>query len=201
MIKNIRSFTDISVQTPTDDPQSALDRKKYNLVGKPVVYGDSYNVCDCFTETIDVGALDGCDLSDVRFLINHDTNIVPLARHRDGQESTMDLTVTDAGLEIACNLDVEHDERAKQLLNSIERGDLSGMSFMFDIGDDYWVGIDTPHPVRHITKITKIYEVSAVTFPAYEQTSIETRSLNDGKSDYEAIRLKAEIENKLGGNN
>ena len=52
------------------------------------------------------------------------------------------------------------------------------MSFMFTVGADKWEDIDTDHPTRTITSISKIFEVSAVTFPAYEATTLEARGLS-----------------------
>ena len=47
---------------------------------------------------------------------------------------------------------------------------------MFSVDDEAWDNLDSEHPTRHITKIGSVIEVSAVTFPAYEQTEISTRS-------------------------
>ena len=56
-----------------------------------------------------------------------------------------------------------------------QRGDITGMSFMFSIDDEEWENLESDHPTRHIRKIGTVVEVSAVTFPAYEQTEISTR--------------------------
>lgn len=53
------------------------------------------------------------------------------------------------------------------------------MSFMFSVDKDSWDDIDTEHPTRHVRSIKRVLEVSAVTFPAYSQTSIQTRGLSD----------------------
>ena len=53
------------------------------------------------------------------------------------------------------------------------------MSFMFIVDGDAWENADTEHPTRHVRSIRKVLEVSAVTFPAYSQTSIQARGIAD----------------------
>ncbi|MBQ2337391.1 MAG: HK97 family phage prohead protease, partial [Victivallales bacterium] len=123
---------------------------------------------------------DNTDLKDVRFLVNHDTSKIPLARsRRNNGSSTMQLTVDEQGMGILVHLDTENNAEARALYSAVERGDISGMSFMFAVSDEEWENLDTEHPTRHIRSIGKVFEVSAVTFPAYEQTSLEARGLTD----------------------
>ena len=61
------------------------------------------------------------------------------------------------------------------MYSAVERGDISGMSFMFAIRGEKWEELDSDHPVRRITDISTVVEVSAVTFPAYEATTINAR--------------------------
>ena len=88
----------------------------------------------------------------------------------------MQLKVEKDGMYIRANLDVEKNNDAKALYSAIERGDITGMSFMFTVDGEKWDDLDSDYPKRHITSISKVYEVSAVTFPAYENTDIKTRS-------------------------
>jgi phage head maturation protease len=69
-------------------------------------------------------------------------------------------------------LDINNNADARALYSAVERADVDGMSFCFVIDADAWEDIDSNHPKRHITKIKKIIEVSAVTFPAYPGTDI-----------------------------
>ena len=66
---------------------------------------------------------------------------------------------------------------------------------MFTVDGDKWDDIESEHPTRTITKLGKVFEVSAVTFPAYEQTSISARGLDgaleNAKSSLENERAKA----------
>ena len=149
------------------------------LTGRPIVYDARTNL-GWYDEIIEAGALDEADLKDVRFLINHNTDMIPLARSRNNNDnSTMQMTVDETGMNIRVDLDVENNAEAKSLYSAVERGDLDGMSFMFTVDGDKWDDIESEHPTRTITKLGKVFEVSAVTFPAYEQTSIQARGLSD----------------------
>jgi HK97 family phage prohead protease len=144
--------------------------------GRPIVY-DSRTDLGYFDEVIERGALNGADLRDVRFLVNHDISKIPLARSRNNNaNSTMQLTVDDQGMSIRVNLDIINNSDARNLYSAIERGDITGMSFMFAIDDEEWSDLESEHPLRRIKRISNVVEVSAVTFPAYESTSISVRN-------------------------
>ena len=146
------------------------------ITGTPIVF-DQETDLGWYRETIDKEALMDTDLKDVRFLIGHNTSMIPLARSRNNNEnSTMQMTVTDRGMEIRVDLDTENNAEARALYSAVKRGDMSGMSFMFTVDRDAWEDIDTDHPKRTIMSIRKVYEISAVAFPAYEQTDIQAAS-------------------------
>ena len=172
------------------------------LTGQPIVYNERTNL-GWYDEIIDEDALAETDLRDVRFLVNHNTDMIPLARSRNNNaNSTMQLSVDpDVGMNIRVNLDTENNAEAKSLYSAVERGDISGMSFMFSVDKDAWDDLESEHPTRHIVSIGKVFEVSAVTFPAYTQTSITARGLADtlesGKASLESARSKVrEIERR-----
>ena len=172
------------------------------LTGTPIVANEPTDM-GWYKEVIESKALLDADLRDVRFLVNHNTDMIPLARSRNNNEnSTMQLSITDNGdMDIRVNLDTENNSESKSLYSAVERGDISGMSFMFSVAEDKWEDIDTDYPTRHILKISKVFEVSAVTFPAYEATSIQARGLGEAlesaKSSLESVRAeKREIERK-----
>lgn len=159
------------------------------LAGTPIVFNSKTDL-GWYDEIIAAGALDDADLRDVRFLINHNTDMIPLARSRNNNErSTMQLQVTEDGMNIRVDLDVENNAEAKSLYSAVERGDLSGMSFMFTVDADAWEDLESDHPTRHIEKLGKVFEVSAVTFPAYEATTISARGLDEA---LESARLSLE---------
>ena len=149
------------------------------ITGRPIVYNSKTDL-GWFDEIIEAGALDKANLKDVRFLVNHNTDMIPLARSRNNNEnSTMQLEVDKDGMAIRVNLDTENNTEARNLYSAIKRGDITGMSFMFTIDDEEWADLDSEHPTRHIRKIAQVFEVSAVTFPAYESTEISAREASD----------------------
>ena len=151
------------------------NEKGHIITGRPIVYNSRTDM-GYFDEIIDPGALNNTDLTDVRFLVNHDTNKIPLARsRRNNGNSTMQLTVDNDGMGIWVTLDTENNAEARALYSAVQRGDISGMSFMFGVTGETWDDLDTDHPTRHITDISFVLEVSAVTFPAYEATDINAR--------------------------
>lgn len=146
------------------------------ITGRPIVY-DSKTDLGWFDEVIERGALIGTNLRDVRFLVNHNTDMIPLARSRNNNaNSTMQMTVDDQGMAIRVDLDVQNNSEARNLYSAIERGDITGMSFMFRVDDEEWQDLESEHPLRIIRKISDVAEVSAVTWPAYESTSISVRN-------------------------
>lgn len=173
------------------------------ITGRPIVYNSRTNL-GYFDEIIESGALDQADLTDVRFLVNHDVSKIPLARsRRNNGNSTMQLTPDQNGLGIEVKLDTENNAEAKALKSAVQRGDITGMSFMFSVDDEEWEDLESDHPTRHIRKIGSVVEVSAVTFPAYKSTEIYARSkeaLDNARSAVETARqqsagsLESEIE-------
>ena len=148
------------------------------ITGRPIVYNSRTDL-GMFDEIIVSGALDNTDLTDVRFLVNHDLSKIPLARsRRNNGNSTMYLSVDSFGMGIRVTLDTENNSEARALYSAVKRGDISGMSFMFGIRGEEWDDLDTDHPTRRITDISTVVEVSAVTFPAYGSTEINARSKN-----------------------
>ena len=128
------------------------------------------------TEIISRGALDNADLSDVAFFVNHDLNRVPLARTPE----TLKLDIDERGLKFTAILPDTEDGRS--VYESVRRGDLRGCSFAFQVADggDSWQGNN-----RTIRSIEKVYECSAVTYPAYGDTSIEARNRQKGNLEME----------------
>lgn len=168
-----------------------------HVVGMPIVFGRRTNL-GFFDEVIDEHALDNTDLKDVRFLVNHDTSGIPLARSRNNnQNSTMQMEVTEAGMSIRVDLDTENNAEARSLYSAIKRGDVSGMSFAFMVDGDAWTDLESDHPTRTITSISRVFEVSAVTFPAYESTSISARDASEALESARAALESAKRAEKL----
>lgn len=169
------------------------------ITGRPIVY-ESKTDLGIFDEVIARGALDGADLRDVRFLVNHDVSKIPLARSRNNNaNSTMQLMPDEQGMAIRVNLDVLNNTDARNLYSAIERGDITGMSFMFRVDKEEWSNLESDHPLRTIRSISDVVEVSAVTFPAYDSTSISVRNkqaLDSARSALDSAKnsLDSELE-------
>lgn len=192
--KEIRSF-DFDITASENE-----ERGKY-IEGRAIVYNQRTNL-GWYDEIIAADALKDTDLRDVRLLVNHNTDMIPLARSRNNNaNSTMQLTVDEEGLLIRANLDTENNNDAKALYSAVERRDLDGMSFMFVVDKDAWDDLESDHPTRTITGIKRVLEVSGVTFPAYSATSLQARGLADAldsaKASLESAKAEArEIERR-----
>lgn len=151
------------------------DETGHIITGRPIIF-ESKTDLGQFYEVIDRNALYGADLSDVSLLVNHNLDMIPLARSTSSnQNSTLQLQLDTNGLAIRANLDIENNSSARALYSAVQRGDISGMSFAFWLSDVEWYDLDSTKPTRRITKIERVLEVSAVTYPAYEQTEIQAQ--------------------------
>lgn len=145
------------------------------IEGHAAMFGQVAKIGDSFYEVIERGAFSESALQDVTLHVNHDRTAIPLARTQSG---TLTLTVDAKGLAFRASLDVEGNTDAKALYSAVKRGDLRGMSFAFSVELDEWQDLNSDMPTRHIKKIAQIYEISAVTTPAYSETDINARAAN-----------------------
>ena len=149
MTKEIRAFN-FEVRADENEEHGHF------LTGRPIVYNSRTNL-GWYDEIIEAGALDATDLRDVRFLVNHNTDMIPLARSRNNTDhSTMQMVVDDNGMGIRVDLDTENNADAKNLYSAVSRGDIDGMSFMFTVDADAWDDIESDHPTRTIRAIGKV---------------------------------------------
>lgn len=149
------------------------------IEGYFAVFGGVYQLWDGATESVDPHAFDGQLDGDVRCLVDHDTRLV-LGRTSAG---TLTLKTDEHGLwgSVLINPD---DTDAMNLYARVQRGDVNQCSFGFDILDEEFE--DRGNGSVHWTiKKVRLYEVSCVTFPAYESTSIAAR-----QDDLKAIRRR-----------
>ena len=176
----VRSYNVSDFKTSTEE--------RFNIEGHAAVFDQKVSIGNWFYEVIERGAFDECDFSDVSMYVNHDINQIPLARSRQyDNKSTMELQVDSIGLYMRANVDIDNNVDARTLHSSISRGDMDGMSFMFRIKEQKWEDLDKDMPTRRILKISKVYEVSAVNYPAYDQTDISARDKNALDSAKEAL--------------
>ena len=155
--------------------------------GRPIVF-DSVADLGPFSEMISRGALDNTDLRDVRLCLNHDTSYVYARSRNNNVNSTMRIMPDELGLRFTAQLDIKNSPKAQDYYSAIVRKDIDKMSFMFTVEADEWEGLESDHPTRRITKIGKVVEISAVTFPAYDSTEISARS----KETLDSARLELE---------
>lgn len=182
-------------------------QKSREVVGRAIAFGvRSVNLTPWSSTRVVYEVLEpGClsqellNRSDVVYNLNHN-NDVPnvLGRFRNTEKDTLKLELRADGLYTACNM--PDTNNANDALVLIERGDINGQSFAFE---DDWE--DTENCVsyertnetidgkevwiRHVKRIIGLYDVSIVTHPAYEQTSVGTREASD--------RIDAAIEEQL----
>ena len=135
-----------------------------------------------FKEKIARGAFEGRMEDDVRYLLNHKG--VPMARTSNG---TLELEVREEGLYTRAVLN--DTQQSKDVYKAVKRGDITSMSFAFTIAEDE---IDVEKNLRTVTKVKKLYDVSAVTYPAYPTTSIKARDAFSAKLEEAVVEAPTE---------
>lgn len=144
------------------------------ISGYFAVFNSEYEMWPGAVESVAETAFDGALSDDIRCLINHETRLV-LGRNKAG---TLTLKTDARGLwgEVKIN---PNDQDAVNLYERVKRGDVDQCSFGFDILDEEFE--DRGDLVKWTIKKVKLYEVSVVTFPAYEETSVSARKRQLGK--------------------
>jgi len=159
--------------------RAAEDNGEKYIEGYFAVFGSNYELWPGATESIDPHAFDEALSDDIRALIDHETRLV-IGRNKAG---TLDLKIDSRGLWGKPTIN-QDDVDATNLYARVKRGDVDQCSFGFDILDE-----ETEYredgSIHWTIKKVKLHEVSVVTFPAYEDTSIAAR-----KKDYDQIRAR-----------
>jgi len=144
-----------------------------------------------YREQIDPHAYDECDFSDFIFNRNHGENDGTVyARSKNG---TIEHTITERGVEVKIRLD-RSDPRHVYLYNDIKKGLIDRMSHSFP--PDFEYSYDSETHTRTITKVRKLYDVSAVDFPAYEAATIAARSFFSEEYEKEAKSMEYAVRRK-----
>lgn len=141
-----------------------------------------------YYEVIERGALDGADMADVPMRYNHSQSYMIVARHNAARpnRSNMDFVLDQAGLLIRA--DLGKTESGRQLHEAIAAGLVDGMSFAFTVLEERY---DQTSHTRYITKIKKLWDVSAVDTPAYDTTSIYARDRFQAEAESEKKAAEA----------
>lgn len=138
-----------------------------------------------FYEKIDRGAFEGADMKDVCLRYNHSDGYAILARTRNG---SLKLTPDEKGLFVHAELLDTSD--GVDMYKRIKAGLIDKMSFAFTVKDEEVVSGETPH--RIIKRFERLYDVSVVDTPAYEETSIYARSLEKADAWRKALESEKE---------
>lgn len=133
-----------------------------------------------FVEVIDKTALEGViERSDVFALLNHNDSRGILARSKQGTGSLI-LDGDSVGLRYM--FEAPRTALGDELLEYLKRGDITGSSFAFSIAEDEWTDMDDGRYLRTIKRFERIYDVSPVWNPAYLDTSVAMRSMDELKN-------------------
>lgn len=177
--------------------------------GRPIVFGvRSVNLTPWSStrkvyEILEPGCIsnDLLQRSDVILNINHSNMVTDVLGRCNNGNGTLELGLRENYVEAAC--DLPKTNTANDTLELIKRGDISGMSFAFtDDWEDSENGVSYERTdevedgkevwLRHVKRITGLYDVSIVTHPAYEQTSVGTREEGDAIDQAIEAQLKRE---------
>ena len=180
--KEVRTFN-------VQDLELRMDGDKPTVVGYGAVFNSMSNDLGGFREFIAPDAFEGRLEDDVRFLVNHDANLI-LARTTNG---TLRLSVDEKGLRYEA--DMPNTSTARDLMELLKNGTISQSSFAFTVEEDSWEVKDGMN-IRTIDKVSQLYDVSSVTYPAYNQASsaVALRSLEEWKSKEQNTEAKKDNE-------
>lgn len=145
--------------------------------GYALVFGKQSRDLGGFTEVIEPTALKGVlEKSDILCLLNHNEDRGILARSKYGTGS-LELSIDDTGLKY--RFEAPNTALGDELLEGLKRGDISTSSFAFTIDKDTWTKKDDGSYLRTINQFKELFDVSPVYRPAYEDTSVALRKMND----------------------
>lgn len=147
------------------------DNKTRHIQGYAAVFNTRTSIGGYWEEEIMPGAFDDIDNDDVRALFNHNPNYI-LARSGSG---TLTLRVDEKGL--FYSFPVSGRSFSQDLADAVASGDVAESSFAFTVREEKWIERDGDIPLRQIFKMKRTYDVSPVTFPAYQDTTVGMRSM------------------------
>lgn len=169
MIKDIEKRSNIA------EVEHRAEDDKRTLVGYAAVFERLTDIGGYFQEKIAPGAFADAIKGDIRALIDHDRGRV-IGRTKSG---TLRLKEDGTGLRV--EIDVPNTTDGNDLWELVERGDITGMSFGFRVTKETWDETGDI-PVRTIEKL-ELLEVSAVAWPAYQDTTLAKRSLDAARAE------------------
>lgn len=167
-IKESREYRFSSAITQVDGAEGEMVVEGYATTFDIPYEMEGSDICEVITSD----ALNGADMSDVIFQFDHQGPVMARVRNK-----TLQITQDAHGLHIRADLSKSEDGR--KLYESIKNGLVDRMSWAFTIADGGWA-YDINTNTRTISKIEKVYDVSAVSIPANQGTDIHARSASDG---------------------
>ena len=150
-----------------------------------------------FDEIIEPGAFDDILKDDVRALVNHDANLI-LART---SSDTLKIWIDKDG-NLRYSFKTPNRTYAKDLEDAVKSGDISQSSFAFTIREQAWEFAEEgtkENDLRKIIKLARLYDVSPVTFPAYEDTTVAKRTHEEAKKETEPEEITPPINKYIDG--
>lgn len=177
------------IETRSMEVRAVDDEKEMLLEGYAVVFDSETRLYDDIYEEVATGAFNGVDFSDVRAFYDHQTGNL-LGRTKSG---TLSLNVDEKGLRFSLKL--PNTQLGRDIFELTKRGDLSQCSFGFTVAEDVWTYREDDTYHRSITKIGNLVEVSLVSIPAYDDTSVAVaqRSRDQFKNKQRALELELEL--------
>ena len=148
------------------------DDKTPVISGHAAVFNKLSENLGGFREKIDPGAFVDVLNDDVRALYNHDPNLI------HGRTTSKTLRIDEDKTGLAYEVDPPDTQSARDLIVSMERGDVNQSSFAFTVEEDSWDEDDDGRIVRTIKKIKRLFDVSPVTYPAYPDATVGLRGLD-----------------------
>lgn len=184
-----------AISFPVTLEKREAEGESRKISGYAAVFEQKTKISTWYEEQIARGAFDECDFSRCVLNFNHDDNNL-LGRVSSG---TLKLEIDEKGLRFECEL--PDTTTANDILTLIRRGDIEGCSFAFVVRESSWEWLSDEDPAqldqRTIMKISEVFDVSVVTHPAYEQTSVDARSAEVAREQHrEELRQEEEEKEK-----
>lgn len=170
-------LTDIKIEQRSEESGSRIISgyaAKFNTWSQPIF--------DWFIEQIRQGAFDGCDMTETIMSFNHNVDDI-LART---SSNTLTLAVDEIGL--LFSFEVPNTTTGNNMIELVKRGDVNKCSFRFEVEQDEWLYADDENGLRYdqrtIIKVSKLWDVALVVYPAYKDTEASVRKLEERKAAY-----------------
>lgn len=172
--REYRSFSVAPTQEENEQAAGRIHGRAVVFNTPAVMYKDPETGIE-YKEEVDAHAFDECDMSDVIMNVNHDGPAIARTRNK-----TLILNINEEGLDPEA--DLTKSQASRDALEAVQNGLLDKMSFAFTVREDSY---DSETHTRTIRKIDRLFDVSLVNFPAYEQTSVSARDYYGAKAEAE----------------